>query len=189
MINPTPLLESCPSIPHSLGNMCLFSNGITGGLNPNHPATMATRQGPWTPRRFICERQMTGEFDSYNTPHHDSQMGASSGRICHHNGNGVCMCPVCVLACTLVCEHVSICVVRPWCWLSAERGWVEERRFDKCDAYSCDGSSHERAMRYKRLIIRTEVGYHCLSLSLVHSSLTPYAKPFDKYILEYDSCF
>ncbi|CAB1459146.1 unnamed protein product [Pleuronectes platessa] len=62
---------------------------------------MATRQGLLIPRRFICERQMTGEFDSYNTPHHDSQMGASSGRICHHNGN-------------------------------AERGWVEERRFDKC---------------------------------------------------------
>ncbi|KAI9526798.1 hypothetical protein NQZ68_035548 [Dissostichus eleginoides] len=44
---------------------------------------------------------MTGEFDSYNTPRHDSQMGASSGRICHHNGN-------------------------------AERGRMEERRFDKC---------------------------------------------------------
>lgn len=70
-----------------------------GGLNQNCPAIMGTRQGPWTP---ICERQMTGEFDSYNTPRHDSQMGASSGRICHHNGN------VSVYVCVCVCVYASL---------------------------------------------------------------------------------
>lgn len=106
MINLTPLLESCPLTPQSLGNMCLFSSPIMAGLNPNRPAIMATRQGPWTPRRSICERQNTGEFDSYNTPRHDSQMGASSGRICHHNGNGVCICVLHVCACACVYAHL-----------------------------------------------------------------------------------
>lgn len=110
MINLTPLLKSGPLIPQSWGNMCLFSipisTQIMGGLNLNHPQTVATRQGPWTPHRSICERQMTGEFDSYNTPRHDSQMGASSGRICHHNGNGVRICVLHVCACARVYAHL-----------------------------------------------------------------------------------
>lgn len=103
VINLTPLAgDPSPLTTQSLRNtfqthfsICGFGVGM-GGLNQNSPAIMGTRQGPWTP---ICERQMTGEFDSY-TPRHDSQMGASSGRICHHNGNVsvyVCVC-VCVCA-------------------------------------------------------------------------------------------
>lgn len=94
---------------------------------------------------------MTGEFDSYNTPHRDSQMGASSGRICHHNGNvsvyecsvwtSVLFCMqvlwVCLRARKYMCGETVVLT------LSGKRVSGGEVLWQVCDACYCDGSSHQ----------------------------------------------
>lgn len=84
---------------------------------------------------------------------HDSQMETSSARICHH-----CLRASVGLACLVraSCKHVNIHMVRPRCWLLAEKevGGGEEL-WQMCDACSRDGSSDQRAAGCQWLITQT----------------------------------
>lgn len=137
-------------------------------LDPDHgrvwiqsvPLIVATRLSPLGhPTDPSVRGRWRGSLTRTNTPpRRDSQMGASSGRICHRNGNDVWICVLSVCA----CAHVSLwgslrarkymCVVKLWRW---KRGWVEERvLWQVCDACFCDGSSDQRAVSCQRLITR-----------------------------------
>lgn len=91
----------------------------------------------------------------HTTPQRDSQMGASSGRICHHNGN------VSVYWCT-VCARVLLCLQVFWGCLWARKYMcgatavlttsrkgvgVGDALWQVCDACYCDGSGNQRAPR------------------------------------------
>lgn len=131
MINLTPLLKSCPPYTSKLGkySMCLFSIRITGGLNPNSPAIITTRQALGHPTDSSVKGRWRGSLT--RTTHHAMTHRwepAQAGFVTIMGTASVyvyCMCVhvlVCLHVCEGVCEHVNICVVRLWCWLSAERG-------------------------------------------------------------------
>lgn len=120
------------------------------GRKSNHPVVTVTRQDRCTPCRSICERQMTRTTLHAMT---HRWKPAQPGFV--------------TIACTRVhlarlvrasCGHVNIRVVRPWCWVSAEKEVGEgEELWQMCDACSCDGSSDQRAAGCQWLITQTRV--------------------------------
>ena len=143
MIKLTPMLESCPFIPQSWGNLYLSSICDHRSLECEPSCSHGHQTRPfWYPADSSVKGRWRGSL-TRTTRHTMTHRWAraQAGFVTIMGTVSVyvyCMCAH-VLVCTLAlrgreraCEHVSIRVVRRWCWLSAERGWVEERRFDKC---------------------------------------------------------
>lgn len=138
-----PLLEIPPPLQLKAWEIHFKHISLSAGLGSGWGAWIETVLQSWVPDKALGHPSVKGRWRGSltRTTHHAMTHRWEPAQAGFVTIMGMClyMCAKCVRLCLCVCkpcegacEHVSICVVRPWCWLSAERGWVEERRFDKC---------------------------------------------------------
>lgn len=163
MINLTPLLESCPPLHLKAWEICVCSRSGSRG------ARIQTVLQPRPPDKAVghpADPSVKGRWRGSltRTTHHDMthrREPAQAGFVTIM-GNGVCMC---AHACARL-VRVSVWARKYMCGetvvltFSGKGVGGGEALWQVCDACSCDGSSHQRAVGCQRPITQTGGVYH-----------------------------